>query len=83
MPKVTYRNLNNINRDNFTPISDFIESKNFRDNRLWRIVDGKLSVFLEGGFISKEDFENRYPLKNPVSFTHAPENADHTKDFLR
>jgi hypothetical protein len=83
MPTQKYKNLNNMTRDNFTPIKDFLASMDFAKNRLWRISGGKIYTFVDGQQMSEKEFRAKHPIKNPVSFNSAPFNADHTKDFLR
>ena len=82
MPKQQYKNLTNITRSNYTPIADFLKSRDFRNNRLWKLVKGKLFTFVDGKKLSRKEFDEKYPLINPISFQFAPENADKTKLFM-
>jgi len=83
MPKQTYKNLNNLNREGFTPVSKHLESVDFHRNRLWRLQDGKIRTLEDGKWYTAAEFEAKFKPYNPVSFRFSPENADHTNDFLK
>jgi len=83
MPKQTYKNLNNLNRKGFTPIADHLKSKDFHQNRLWRLVDGIFYVKFRFQWVSAAKFEAKYKPQIPVKFNYSKENADKTKNYLR
>ncbi len=82
MPKVNYRNLNNVTRTNYCPISDYLKSVDLHKNRLWRLVAGEIRTLEDGEWMTEEKFEALHPLVNPINFMLAPANADKTKLYL-
>lgn len=47
-----------------TPVADYLRAKDFRDNRLWTMVNGRLITFENGEYLSEKEFNEKYPVPN-------------------
>ena len=65
------------------PIQKHLESKRFREERLWKLRDGKWFTIVDGHEFSEEDFNECYPLFSPVRFVKTRENIDSRQEWLR
>lgn len=82
MPKFEPKNPNRLLHRNYAPISDYLKAKDFRDNRLWTIVNGKLVTMVNNEYLSEAEFNQRYPVPISLNFLRNPENSDKTKAYL-
>ena len=82
MPKFIKKNKRNITNSHHTPVKDYLDSRDFHQNRLWRLCNGILSTFHNGKWYSKEEFEEEFKRVNPVSLTLSKENSDKTRMYL-
>jgi len=64
------------------PVSDYLKARDFRDQRVWRLRNGKLYTTVDGEDIVKEDFDLRFPVPKVSFFYRALENPDKTKNYL-
>ena len=63
---------------------DHLETSDFDKNRLW-ILDpelGTLMTCVNGEWLSRGEFQNRFPIHNPVNFYGGKDNPDTTKDYM-
>lgn len=69
-------NSTNRNKDEYrnqTPVRTYLDAKEFRDLRTWKIKkDGSLVTEINGTEISKQDFDLMFPIPAPkyVSFSN-------------
>jgi hypothetical protein len=64
-------------------IKSQLEAISFRYNRLWSCVDGAMLTCVNGEWMNEKEFDERYPIPNPVNFYMASENSDKTKEYLK
>jgi hypothetical protein len=65
------------------PIKKHLDSKQFREERLWKMRGGKWFTEIDGYLCSEADFDDMFPLFNPITFVHTKENIDPRTNFLR
>ena len=65
------------------PIQKHLDSKRFRDSRLWIMRGNRFFTEVEGKLIDEETFNNLFPVFNPVKFLTTKENIDSTSAWLR
>jgi hypothetical protein len=65
-----------------TPVSDYLKARDFRDQRVWRLRNGKLYTYVEGEKMSQEDFDRKFPVPKVSFFYRALENPDKSKSYL-
>jgi hypothetical protein len=46
-------------------------------------VDGAMLTCVNGEWMNEKEFDERYPIPNPVNFYMASENSDKTKEYLK
>lgn len=83
MPSYKLKNKYNLTNSHHTPVKDYLESRDFHQNRLWRLYNGILSTFHNGKWYSKEEFEEEFKRFNPVSLTLSKENSDKSREYLK
>jgi hypothetical protein len=82
MPRKLLPNTNKMTYQNHTPVNDYLEMKGQRDNRLWKIRQGKIYTLYNGQEMDDKEFSVMYPVNSPISFKFSRENADKSKAFL-
>jgi len=82
MPTSRNRKTNSINYSGRTPIKDYLENVNQRNNRLWTLRNGKLVTNFNGEEMEAKDFDLIYPVASPISFNQPRESIDSTKSYL-
>jgi len=65
-----------------TPIKDYLDSKDFREQRLWVMVDGILKTEYNGKLLTDQEFSEIHPVKNPITFLQGRENIDGTTNWI-
>ena len=83
MPKQKYVNPNKNSNNRYSPIADYLKSKDFHRNRLWRLRDGIFYTFDSGKWVTAEEFEAKYKPVNPICLTFSQENPDGTGLYLK
>ncbi len=71
------------NKNEPTPIADYLKAVEFRNNRLWMIGNegiAKTEVF--GEMLTAEQFDKAFPIPSPINFFRGKENPDKTKSYL-
>ncbi len=63
-------------------IGEYLERIYFRQNCMGRLVDGVMSVLVNGVWLSKEDFDKLYPAPIVPHFNHDITNIDLTRRYL-
>ena len=66
MPQLRPINPNSFALKGQRPVAKYLKEKEFRDNRLWTMVKGRLITFENGEWLSEVEFNEKYPV---------PENA--------
>ncbi len=69
--------------ENKNPINKHLTTKEFRENRLWTLREGKMVTYLEGHEIDEKEFNILFPVYNPITFVQTRENIDSTTSYLR
>lgn len=65
-------------------IGKVLKARDFRNNRLWHCdTSGELTTQVNGKTFTEEEFDNKYPVPNPVNYYLAKENPDKTRDYLK
>lgn len=82
MPRKLPPNQNKMTLQSHTPIADYLEAKQQRNDRLWKLRKGVLYTTYNGSEISAEEFDKLHPVKCSLSFISSPENSDKTKNYL-
>lgn len=75
--------LKNKNNTPETPVSDYLQARDFRDQRTWMLRKGKLYTYVEGEKMSQEDFDRKFPVPKVSFFYRALENPDKSKSYLQ
>lgn len=65
-----------------TPVTDYLKARDFRDQRLWMLRQGKLYTHLNGKLVTREEFDRIHPVPTVSFFYKALENPDKTKNYL-
>jgi hypothetical protein len=65
------------------PIKKHLDSKQFRDDRLWELRNGQWFTWVDGYQFTEAEFNECWPLFNPITFVHTKENIDPRTNFLR
>lgn len=65
-----------------TPVTNFLNMREFRDNRLWKLKNGVMTTRYNGEDITAEQFDRLHPVPKPVSFLLHPDNKDKTRSYL-
>lgn len=69
---------NNIDK----PIQRHLQSRNHREQRIWKLRDGQFYTELDGYEITEDEYNDLFPPFNPISFLLDPNNVDKTHNFL-
>lgn len=64
-------------------VGAWLKAKDFRDNRLWHLFKGKMVTNVNGEYLTKKEFDEKFPVPKPVTFYIAKDNYDKTKDYLK
>jgi hypothetical protein len=64
------------------PIQRHLDSRYFRENRLWRLRGNKWYTEVNGEQLTEAQFTERYPVFSPLYFALDPTNVDTTKLWL-
>lgn len=72
----------NPNKKEQTIIRDWMKAVDFRQNRLWTLTEQGLKTDVNGEMLNDVQFNEMFPIPNPVNFYGGQENPDRTKQFL-
>jgi len=62
MPTFRPINKNRFAMKDKTPVKDYLKAKDFRDNRLWKLIAGRLLTCVNGEWMSEFEFNQRFPV---------------------
>lgn len=82
MPKQEVKNPNRLVTKHYTPISDYLQAKYFRENRIWTMFKGQLFTMVGGEYLTSKEFDERFPVPCTVHFNRNPDNPDTTHHYL-
>lgn len=67
-----------------TGVDRVIAEKDFQNNRAWHF-DPSLNILMtevSGEWLSKKEFDDRFPINYPVNLYGGKKNPDTTRDYL-
>ncbi len=82
MPKLIPKSKLRLSQLNKTPVTDYLQAKEVRENRLWRCENGVLKTLLNFQWITAEEFDKRFPLPVTINFYGDKGNPDKRNLFL-
>lgn len=65
------------------PINHHLQTKQFREDRLWQYRNGQFYTDVEGRLMSEELFNELFPVYNPLSFRPSKGNIDSTSAWIK
>lgn len=63
-------------------VTAYLEARSFRDDRLWSIRQGKMWTSVNGLEMTKDEFDQKFPVPNVIKFYRSVDNPDKTKFYL-
>lgn len=81
MPLLTTKKIT-MRKFDHTPIADWLEANDFRNNRLWKLINGEIKTVENGIEISDSQFSESHPVPTPLNFYGGKPNADTTSQYL-
>lgn len=75
------RNPNRLQFKGKNIIAEYLKAKEYRDNRLWKIVGNRFVTLFNGEWISLKEFEDMYPILKQNSLLTNMDNPNKTNNF--
>ena len=82
MPRKLPKNPNSI-LNTGTPVQNYLTEKEHREQRLWKMLGGKLWTYYNGSLMDSDTFNKLFPLPCVISFNRSKETADPTQKYLQ
>lgn len=74
-------NRNSLSLRRYKPVSEYLRLKDFKENRLWHLLGGKLLTKVGKEYLSESEFDERYMRAIPTTFTSNPLNVNRLKNY--
>lgn len=81
MPRILEKNMNDPNRLQ-TPIQDYLNCREFMQDRLWTLTPKGWVTKFNGKVMSAESFNKKFPIPQPVAFGRCNQNPDTTRRWM-
>ena len=62
-------------------VKKYLEAKQLREQRLWKMVGNTLVTFLNGEWLSMTEFDERYPILKQNSLLTNLDNPNKSRNF--
>lgn len=62
-------------------VKKYLEAKQLREQRLWKMVGNTLVTFLNGEWLSMAEFDERYPILKQNSLLTNLDNPNKSRNF--
>ena len=82
MPRQIPKNKKALNRDGKTPVQDYLQAREQRNNRLWKLIKGTFYTRFNGDLMTAKRFDEKFPINLPVNLNRCKDNPDKRNAYL-
>ena len=75
------KNSNRMQFKNNRIVKKYLEAKQLREQRLWKMAGDTLITFLNGEWLSMAEFDERYPILKQNSLLTNLDNPNKSRNF--